>query len=127
MLMADAGSVQAPSTAVRRNQGRPSENRMAIELEPNELDTPTPPLPGIGEPPSEMIRNRSTSYLVVYTPLRMMMMQAIASGRQEPQQRMVRPMTTSGMPKVSPMTTIIQKIRYELTPIKTMHMTKDSG
>lgn len=57
----------------------------------------------------------------------MIMMQAIASGRHEPQQRIVRPMTTSGMPKVSPITTIIQKIRYELTPMKMMHMTKDRG
>lgn len=54
-------------------------------------------------------------------------MQAMASGKQEPQQRMVSPITTSGIPNVSPITTIIQKIRYELNPMNAMHMIKDRG
>lgn len=51
----------------------------------------------------------------------------MASGRHEPQQRIVKPITISGMPRVKPITDIIQKIRYELQPMKTMHMMKESG
>lgn len=57
----------------------------------------------------------------------MMIIQAIASGRQDPQHKMVKPITISGMPNVYPMTVIIQNIRYELAPMKAIHIMKDNG
>lgn len=100
-------AVSEPSTSnmsVLMSQGRPKANSMAKELAPNAFDTPIPP-----------------------SPLLDMMNIEHASGRQPPKARKVMPITDSGMKNVWPKTVILQDTKYELTPIQTIHITKDRG